>query len=82
MSKHIPNRTQDRESARLQALVRKHERNEARLVRAQNAWQKSREQLKRYERKPLRVADLIPGEIDWRELAPRPGDADYGDLGR
>lgn len=71
MSKHIPNRTQDRESARCNALAKQLKIAERRLVRAQNAWQKAREAVKRFEAAPPAPASKIGGNYDWTTLEAR-----------
>jgi len=65
---HIPNQTQERESARMEKAYKRHLVLERRMVRAVNLWLKSRESMKT---KGRRAEKKIGGELDWRDLADR-----------
>jgi hypothetical protein len=72
-----PNRTQDREAARHTAAILKLQRLEARMVRAQRAWDKAREVVRRYDVKADKRFGTIGGQYDVRDMAEGAGIAPF-----
>jgi len=73
MKTHIPNRTQERDSARSKALSDRVRITERRMVRAFNAWMKARAAAERFgAQAEKRSAKRIGGELDIREIEPEP----------
>jgi len=66
-------RTQDREAARHTAAILKLARLEARMVRAQRAWDKAREVVRRYDVKADKRFGQIGGKYDERDMAEAAG---------